>query len=75
MHEQDEKAKAIWTHRHHYVKQLHPINVEAPRYRDAEEAVTEALQGAYSSLFGGVAWLAQTMLPVCVYSSYLQRCG
>eukprot|EP00973_Karenia_brevis_P067925 9449440-Karenia_brevis.AAC.1 len=29
MHEQDEKTKAIWTHQHHYVKQLHPINVEA----------------------------------------------
>eukprot|EP00973_Karenia_brevis_P001712 233058-Karenia_brevis.AAC.1 len=63
MHERDEKTKAIWTHRHHYVKQLHPINVDAQQYRDAKEAVAEALQGAYSSLLGGVAWLAQTVLP------------
>eukprot|EP00973_Karenia_brevis_P074414 10339366-Karenia_brevis.AAC.1 len=26
-HEQDETTKAVWMHQHHYVKQLHPINV------------------------------------------------
>eukprot|EP00973_Karenia_brevis_P037548 5181151-Karenia_brevis.AAC.1 len=40
-----------------------------------QKKVIEALHGAYSSLLEGVAWLAQTMLPICVYISYLQRCG
>eukprot|EP00973_Karenia_brevis_P090964 12405219-Karenia_brevis.AAC.1 len=63
MHEQKDTTKEVWTHQHHYVKQLHPINVEAQRCKDADEAVTEELQGAYTSLLGGVAFLAQTMLP------------
>eukprot|EP00973_Karenia_brevis_P076735 10659225-Karenia_brevis.AAC.1 len=26
MHEQNDTTKKVWTHQHHYVKQLHPIN-------------------------------------------------
>ena len=73
MHEQDEVTKEIWTHQHHYTRQLKTIADEQYKMCDGDQQVTGNTYTAYRSLLGGVAWLAQTMMPVCIYISYLQR--
>ena len=51
VHEQDPNTKEIWTHQHHYVKQLKPIPHEHLKMKNDEEQVTgtayswEALRG------------------------------
>ena len=72
MHEQDEVTKEIWTHQHHYTRQLKTIVDEQYKMCDGDQQVTGNTYTAYRSLLGGVAWLAQTMMPVCMYISYLQ---
>jgi hypothetical protein len=35
--------------------------------------VSDSVKASFQSLLGGVAWLTQTMLPICVYVAHLQR--
>ena len=73
MHEQDPKTKQIWTHQQHYVKQLKTINDAEYSVSHATDAVSVATYASFRSLLGAIAWLTQTMLPICVYVAFLQR--
>ena len=73
MHEQDPESKEIWTHQHHYLKQLKPIDEDAYCMAQPEDPVSESMHAAFRSLLGGVAWLTLTMMSICIYVSALQR--
>ena len=73
MHEQDPKTFEIWTHQQHYVRQLRPLNQEKYVMMKDDEAMNADTHAAFMSLLGGIAWLTQTMPPIAIYVSYLQR--
>ena len=73
MHEQDVATKAIWTHQQHYVLQLRPLQVDQYAMENEDSQVSLESHAAYMSLLGGIAWMTQTMAPIAVYVSYLQR--
>ncbi|CAK0800860.1 unnamed protein product [Prorocentrum cordatum] len=73
MHEQDPVTKAIWTHQQHYVQQLRPLQEDQYVMENEDGQVSVESHAAYMSLLGGSAWMTQTMAPIAVYVSYLQR--
>ncbi|CAK0838336.1 unnamed protein product [Prorocentrum cordatum] len=73
MHEQDPVTKAIWTHQQHYVQQLRPLQADQYAMENEDGQVSAESHAAYMSLLGGIAWMTQTMAPLAVYVSYLQR--
>ncbi|CAK0852886.1 unnamed protein product, partial [Prorocentrum cordatum] len=73
MHEQDPVTKAIWTHQQHYVQQLRPLQEDQYVMENEDGQVSVESHAAYMSLLGGIAWMTQTMAPIAVYVSYLQR--
>ncbi|CAK0831488.1 unnamed protein product [Prorocentrum cordatum] len=73
MHEQDAVTKAIWTHQQHYVQQLRPLQEDQYVMENEDGQVSVETHAAYMSLLGGIAWMTQTMAPIAVYVSYLQR--
>ena len=75
MHEQCPKTLEIWTHQQHYVKQLKPINVDAYVMADLQSEVSDQTKQSFQSLLGGVAWMTQTCIAICIYVAYLQRKG
>ena len=75
MHEQCPKTLEIWTHQQHYVKQLKPINVDAYVMSDLQAEVSDQTKQSFQSLLGGVAWMTQTCIAICIYVAYLQRKG
>ena len=62
MHVQCTKIFSIWTHQHHYIKQLKPISDDAYALSDKDELVQPHTHAAFRSLLGAMAWLTQTML-------------
>ena len=75
MHEQCPKTLEIWTHQQHYVKQLKPINVDEYTMADLQSEVKDHTKQSFQSLLGGVAWMTQTCIAICIYVAYLQRKG
>ena len=75
MHEQCPKTLEIWTHQQHYVQQLKPINVDAYVMADLQSEVSDQTRQSFQSLLGGVAWMTQTCIAICIYVAYLQRKG
>ncbi|CAK0801133.1 unnamed protein product, partial [Prorocentrum cordatum] len=73
MHEQDSVTKAIWTHQQHYVQQLRPLQEDQYVMENEDGQVSVESHAAYMSLLGGIAWMTQTMAPIAVHVSYLQR--
>ena len=71
MHTQtDEKITLDQTH---YAMQLRPIDLSSTNVQDINKTLSESMQSAFLSLLGGLSWLVQTRVDICVYVCALQR--
>jgi hypothetical protein len=64
---------SIWTHQHHYVKQLREISEVEFSMEEGTALASPAMHATYQSLVGALAWLTLTMVPIAVYVAWLQR--
>ena len=72
--EHERLADGIFCHQFSYAQQLNAMS--HPRGdQTSEDLVDEEMHEAYSSLLGGVAWLALTRADVAVWTQALQRRG
>jgi hypothetical protein len=63
----------VLTHQNHYCLNLNPISLVDVCVDKPESPLTAAQHAQYLSLLGGVAWLNQTRLDVCIFTQALQR--
>ena len=72
MHEQDMATGTVVMHQQHYVKQLNTLDMSCVDMNKQEQPCTEQQHAAYLSSLGGLSWLVQTRMDVCVYVCALQ---
>eukprot|EP00973_Karenia_brevis_P039003 5385281-Karenia_brevis.AAC.1 len=72
MHEQRDDF-SIFTHQHHYVKELQTIDLSIYKGKPPQTQLDEHHSSLYSSLVGALAWLLQVYVEVAVYVHALQR--
>ena len=64
---------SISVSQNHYVLGLKPVDMTAVDASKGDLPLTTAQHSDYLSLLGGLAWLSQTRLDVCIYVQALQR--
>ena len=64
---------SVTTHQNHYVLGLKPIDTTSVDVTKPTQPLTKDQHEDYRSLLGGVSWLSQTRLDVCIYVQALQR--
>ena len=64
---------SVTTHQNHYVTGLKAVDMTAVDTSKPLTPLTELQHSDYLSLLGGLSWLSQTRLDVCIYVQALQR--
>ena len=72
MYDQD-KDFTITTHQNHYVLGLKAVDMTTVDVTKPLTALTTSQHSDYLSLLGGLSWLSQTRLDMCIYVQALQR--
>jgi hypothetical protein len=72
-HTQDPVSYSVKVDQNHYTPQLQLINLTNYDTSDESLAAPPELVAAFQSLLGGLSWLTQTRMDLCVYIQSLQR--
>jgi hypothetical protein len=72
-HVQDPINRSVTVDQNHYLPQLQLINLSNVDTTDETALATPDLIVAFQSLLGGLSWLTQTRMDLCVYIQSLQR--